>query len=225
MTIVGSSEGTGNTRSLVQKNIDTARNRDVERDYTRLKILYNTILSNFELPMNSYISAAFDDFRNSNIMSEGNLIDTALKINNDEIFYMTQTSELDSLFKYEKDSALVENYRNISNKLVDTLKQAITEYIKVKHLEEQNAELLTFKEILQDREKLLQYISDNQSTSFLFSASATFTQDLDIKPWYAAYLDEYGPPGDGVFESEKMAIIVNQLIATNVITEDEYLIL
>ena len=203
--------------------VTTSKNLNATRDYTRLQILYNTIISQFNTSIDQYVDGSFTEFLASDVMTEGNLIDVALNINNDDVFKMTQEVALDQDFNYEKNSRLVTKYRDLSNKLVDMLKQAITEYIKIKNLQDQNTELLTFKEILQDREKLLEYISEIQTTSYLFSASATYSQNLQIKPWYEVYLREHGPPGDGVFESDKLAVIVEQLIASGEISEDDYL--
>ena len=203
--------------------VTTNINLDATRDYTRLQILYNTIISQFNTSIDQYVDGSFTEFLASDVMTEGNLIDVALNINNDDVFKMTQEVALDQDFNYEKNSRLVTKYRDLSNKLVDMLKQAITEYIKIKNLQDQNTELLTFKEILQDREKLLEYISEIQTTSYLFSASATYSQNLQIKRWYEVYLERHGPPGDGVFESDKLAVIVEELIASGEISEDDYL--
>ena len=201
----------------------TNKNLDAVRDYTRLQILYDDIISQFNTPIGHYIDGSFTEFLASDLMTEEKLIQIALNINNDDVFKITQAVALDQEFNYDKNSRLVTKYRDLSNKLVDMLKQAITEYVKIKNLQDENTQLLTFKEILEDREKLLEYLSEIQTTSYLFSASATYNQNLEIKPWYALYLERHGAPGDGVFESDKLAVIVNELIASGEISEDDYL--
>ena len=52
---------------------------------------------------------------------------------------------------------------------MDTIKQAMTEYIKISNLENENAELKTYKEILQDKDKLVAYLEEQQNTGHLFS--------------------------------------------------------
>ena len=66
--------------------------------------------------------------------------------------------------------------------------------------------------ILENPKKLNQYIQDVQRTSFLFSAEATFDQPIELKLWYKVYLERYGPPGDGVFDTELLGQIIQDLI-------------
>lgn len=219
----GSYAGSANLSLSNYTSTATNKNLDAVRDYTRLQILYRDIISQFNTPIGHYIDGSFTEFLASDLMTEEKLIQIALNINNDDVFKITQAVALDQEFNYDKNSRLVTKYRDLSNKLVDMLKQAITEYVKIKNLQDENTQLLTFKEILEDREKLLEYLSEIQTTSYLFSASATYNQNLEIKPWYARYLEDHGAPGDGVFESDKLAVIVNELIASGEISEDDYL--
>ena len=78
-----------------------------------------------------------------------------------------------------------------------------------------------YKDILEDPVKLRAYLEELQKTSFLFSAEATFDTPIVLKLWYQVYLERYGPPGDGVFDSELLGGIIQELIANGDITEDE----
>jgi hypothetical protein len=122
---------------------------------------------------------------------------------------------------YEYEGGLVDKYVFITNRLVDTIKQAMTEYIKIRNLENENAELKTYKEILHDKDKLVAYLEEQQNTGHLFSATATLQTQPQLKLWYQVYLKEHGPPGDGVFNSELLAEIIEELIASGEVTEDE----
>ena len=65
---------------------------------------------------------------------------------------------------------------------LEKLENMITVYEEhIKTLEEENVQLQSYKDILEDREKLLEYIAEIQKTSFLFSAQATYSNDLEIK--------------------------------------------
>ena len=97
-------------------------------------------------------------------------------------------------------------------KLSDVIQQAVTEQIKITNLEEDVSGLTVYKNILEDREKLLEFINEEQRTSYLFSAEATMTESIVLKPWVERYLEQYGAPGDGVFKSELLADIINELI-------------
>ena len=199
----------GETGSIDKSNLDAIR------DYYRLQILYNQILFQLKPPMQLYSEADFDNF----IVSMPNILTYAANINNNNVFYYNDENVLDSDFEYDSD--LVSNYRSLSNSLVNVLKQGITEYYKIKNLERQNTELLSYRDILQNRTRLLDYISEIQKTSYLFSAEATYSNNLEIKLWYQVYLERHGPPGDGVFDSEKLTTIIDELIASGQVSQDE----
>mgnify|MGYP001169491030 FL=1 len=190
-------------------------NLDIIYDYYRLQILFNNIIFQLKPPMLLYSGADFENF----LVSMPNIIQFTQNIENDDTFkYGTETVfETD----YEYDSNLVGNYRTLTTDLIDVLTQAISEYYKIKNLEQENTELLSYKDILQDRTKLLDYISEIQTTSYLFSAEATYTNDLEIKLWYQVYLERHGPPGDGVFESVKLSAIIDELVESGQVSQDE----
>ena len=209
----------GNTaysRSLNGETGSNSRsNLDLIRDFYRLQILYNEILFQLKPPMILYSDGDFDDF----MVSMPNILAYALSINNDSNFFYTTPTELDT--NYEYDSNIVTNYRNLSNSLVNVLTQGMSEYYKIKNLEEYNTELLSYKDILEDRTKLIAYVDEIQTTSYLFSAQATYTHDLDIKLWYQVYLERHGAPGDGVFDTELLADIIEELVAAGLVSVDE----
>ena len=97
------------------------------------------------------------------------------------------------------------------------MKQAISEYDAKITLETENAELQQYKTILEDKDKLLSYLNAVQKETFLFSAEASFETTLILKPWYRVYLERYGA-GDGVFETELLAAIVDELLLSGEIT-------
>jgi hypothetical protein len=68
---------------------------------------------------------------------------------------------------------------------------------------------------------LLDYLNEVQTETFLFSAEASFETALILKPWYRVYLERYGAPGDGVFETELLADIVDELLLSGEITYDD----
>tara|TARA_Y100000992_G_scaffold192161_1_gene130514 strand:+ start:1295 stop:1957 length:663 start_codon:yes stop_codon:yes gene_type:complete len=184
------------------------------KDYVRLKILYDRILYQLRAPMTYYTRAEFDYFLES---TPDILIYTKL-LNDDSTFHYGEVSKINS---YEYDEELVTNFRTVSNNVIDTIKQAMSEYIKIRNLENENEDLKTYKEILHNKEKLEDYLEELQRTSQLFSVSATLTVEPGIKPYYREYFILHGPPGDGVFESDKLAVIIKELIESGEITEDE----
>tara|TARA_B100001093_G_C26732837_1_gene973050 strand:+ start:146 stop:805 length:660 start_codon:yes stop_codon:yes gene_type:complete len=190
-------------------------NLDLIRDYHRLQILFNRIIFQLKPPMQLYSDGDFEDF----IVSMPNILTFSTNINDDSVFYYDNENDLLTDFEYDPD--LVSNYRSLSNSLVNVLKQGISEYYKIKNLEQENTTLLSYKEILQDRTRLLEYLGEIQKTSYLFSAEATYTNNLEIKLWYQVYLERHGAPGDGVFDSELLSVIIDELVASGQVSEDE----
>ena len=189
-------------------------NAKFKYDYFRLKILYDEILLQLRPPMTLYNDAEFENFMNS----MPDVLQLTRTLNNKNTFFMDNPTALNS-YKYE--DGLVNKYIFVSNRLIDTLKQAMSEYIKIKYLQDKNAELKSYKEILEDREKLFNYLEEQNNTSHIFSAEATLTTNIEIKLWYKVYLQRHGPPNDGVFNSELLAEIIEELIASGEVSQDE----
>jgi hypothetical protein len=198
---------------VLTSSIDT----DLLKDYARMQILYTEILGQLRPPMLLYSSGDFDTFINN---ISGEILPYMSTLNSDDTFYYGLNSSY-LLRSYDYDEQLVPNFRNVSNTLIDVLQKGISEVYKVKSLETENAELLSYREILQNRSQLLTYINEIQTTSFLFSAEATYTNDLEIKLWYQVYLEQHGPPSDGVFESAKLATIIDELVTSGQVSENE----
>lgn len=189
-------------------------NINLKNDYFRLKILYERVLFQLRPPMTLYNEGEFEFFMNS----MPNVLTLTRVLNNENTFFMNNAKALNA---YEYEGGLVDNYIFITNRLVDTIKQAMTEYIKIRNLEKENAELKSYKEILQDKDKLVAYLEEQQNTGHIFSANATLQVQPELKLWYQVYLERHGPPGDGVFNSELLAEIIEELIASGEISEDE----
>ena len=74
-----------------------------------------------------------------------------------------------------------------------------------------NAELL---EILKDKEKLLAYIEEMNKTLTVFPNQTITTSNVKLKTEYQIYINNYGFPENGVFDSKKLALISNSLSVT-----------
>lgn len=189
-----------------------AGDRDIINDYYRLKLLYESILYECRAPMGYYGEGQFETFMNST----PHILTLTRLVNNDDFFFLNESNPI-AFRGLEYEEGLVDNYRFIANRVIDTIKQAMTEYIKITNLEARNAELEQYKTILLDRQKLIAYIEELNSTSSFFTADTTVSADnIIIKTWYSLYMARYGPPGDGVFNSELLADIIEELIAGDV---------
>ena len=176
--------------------------------------------------MKNYSLGAFDTFTNTlteetvlSITQEINnsyYIDNNVVIDNPDLFFKLSSQVDDDVYT----GVLPEKYVGIANQIMNVFKQILTDRQRITRLENENEQYKSYQEILEDPQKLNDYIKEVQSTSYLFTAEATYQQPIEIKPWYQQYLIQYGPPGDGVFDSEKLGVIIQQLIAIGQISED-----
>ena len=212
--VVGRSNGNGGGSTQIGQFSGGGGNRKLTNDFFRLKILYERVLFQLRPPMTLYNEGEFDFFMNS----MPNVLTLTRVLNNENTFFMNDVRGL-SGSKYEE--GLVDKYIFMTNRVIDTIKQAMTEYVKIRNLENENEELKSYKDIIEDREKLVEYLEGQKQTSHLFSANATLQVQYELKLWYKVYMDRHGPPGDGVFNSELLAEIIEELVASGEITEDE----
>lgn len=233
ITIDGSDSGGNSIGALVRNtnNFYTIYG-DIIDDYNKLKYLYDNILStDISNLTQKYINAQFEEF-NTELRTTENLVNVVLDIskNNfipDNFSDITKTQIFDTLstdpIRSEYyDENLISKYKQNTYNTINTLQQAGTELIKIANLEAENAELKTYKEILEDSQLLSDYLKEMQETTALFSTEAILDSNIELKEWYKIYLERFGPPGDGIFDSEKLANIIQELIddPTNDITED-----
>ena len=76
-----------------------------------------------------------------------------------------------------------------------------------------------------DEQTIQTFLNGRRAEFIPFTEVLIFKQDkLDIKIWYAQYLQQHGPPPGGVFDVEKLSIIVNDLIVEGVITLNDFVL-
>jgi len=185
----------------------------VMQDMYRLQILYSQVLVTIELALSQFSGGNFNTLKD--LLPESTFLSLGQTISDDATFYNTDVT---NLVDFVHDELTFSRFRNISYKIVDGLKQAISEYDAKITLETENIELQQYKTILEDKDRLLTYLNTVQKETFLFSAEASFETTLILKPWYRVYLERYGAPGDGVFETELLAAIVDELLLSGEIT-------
>ena len=156
--------------------------------------------------MKYYGEGQFESFSNSDELSE--------------ILIYTRLLNLDSTLEdetnsYEYNPQLIENFRYFSNWVIDTIKQSKSERVKVINLTKENEQLKTYKNILQNSTLLRNYLKTVQDSNYIFSTEATIQVDPYINPWYKEYINQYGSPGDGVFNSERLADIIDNINPTD----------
>jgi len=192
-------------------------NLDLVRDVVRYQLLYSNMLNRMRQYLNLYTSGSYNELKQ--VFTKADL-NQMLVTNNDSFYYNTNVDELID-FTYDPNTFL--NYKK-------SLFSVLTGFtLSVK----QNDDLVAMtkdcnekKELLMSREKLIEYIrrefTDKISMEAFF-ISQEFNTNIQLKPWYSLYLQMHGPPPDGVFDSEKMANVVEILINQNVITMEMFI--
>jgi hypothetical protein len=189
---------------------------DILRDTQRLQILYTNVISTLNQSLNSYSDGSFEYL--NQIMPETVFLAIANIIAEDSYYYNDTVTDL-SEFSY--DSETFTDYRNMTYDILDGIKQSLIQYETVVRLEEEVDVLTQYKNILEDRDLLIEYLQQQQQTSSFFRAEATFSQTIELKPWFRDYLEQYGAPNDGVFKTDILADIIKSLLSTGEITNND----
>ena len=223
----GNTVGVKSLANQVQIASSTSINGKLAQDIYNMELLHQKIFDLIIPKLENYSLGAFDQFTSE--MTEEFIIGVTKEINNSDEFIYNNTviNDPDLFFTLSNqvdnnvyNGNLPEKYVAVANEIMNIIKQILSDRQKISRLEVENENCKTYQEILEDPQKLNDYIKEVQSTSYLFTAEATYHQPIEIKPWYQQYLIQYGPPGDGVFDSEKLGVIIQQLIAIGQISED-----
>lgn len=113
---------------------------------------------------------------------------------------------------YKQDNVLFSNYKLSFHKVLDGLHRAIQLHLTNVN---QKSRILTLEEkekILNDADLLNEYIRSMNDTFFLFDVKKSVETVPGLKPQYLEYFKRHGPPIDGIFESEKLAVIIKELV-------------
>lgn len=198
------------------QTIGSGYSLDIVRDLYRLQILHKEIFIFLDSYMKLYNDGEFDTFQNA--LPESVVMQLVSKVNNSELI---RNVTVETLKNFKHDVDIPDKYVGLANEVTNIMRQVLAERTRINILETNMEQCDQYKDILEDPVKLRAYLEELQKTSFLFSAEATFDTPIVLKLWYQVYLERYGPPGDGVFDSELLGGIIQELIANGDITEDE----
>jgi len=187
-------------------------------DLYRYQLLYDLVISQ----MNTYIrhftkgdfTKLISSFTNKNYNS---LILTA-----DANSF--NTIDIQNLTGFEYNPDKFNLMRESTYNVIDGLRQTVKVAQENIALQEDIVTLkVNYKDVLEDPIKLNDYINANKINVMAFQASQPFNTTIELKPWYNEYFRLYGPPFDGVFQSELLAEIVMNLISTGQIQEEDFI--
>jgi hypothetical protein len=196
------------------KNIE---NLNYARDLYRYQILYDKVLYEMKTYLTLFTNGSFQELKT--VFTESKYR-SLLTTNVPSTYYNKNVTDLKN-FKYSP--SLFQNYKNDIYSVLTGFSLAIKQNEK---LEIATNELTTCAELLSSKDKLIEYIRTELSDTMMmetFRISQTYNAQAVLKPWYMKYLEMYGAPYDGVFNSEKMATVVELLIQEKVITMEDFL--
>uniref|UniRef100_A0A6C0JII7 Uncharacterized protein n=1 Tax=viral metagenome TaxID=1070528 RepID=A0A6C0JII7_9ZZZZ len=207
------------TRSLFgADNVNNSEQLDAIKDYYRFQILYTKVLKSLNTLIASYTSAdmntLIEDINTNNYLIQ--------QIDNTPYYY---NDDVTTISGFDYDPNLFNDYKTSFKFVLTGLNSAIAQYRTNLELTDTNANLLIDSNILNGTDKTLitRYIIQKNTEGIPFDANSVLDLDFDIKIWYSVYLTRHGAPPDGVFDTEKLSIIVSELISDGIITIDEFI--
>jgi len=195
--------------------IQSGGNLEISRDIYRYQILYFNVIQLLNAYINFFTSGDYTNLKNKlTIKAQNQLISI---IQNSDYYYNTN---IDNLNDFTYDPTMFENFRNNTYYILNGLIQAISQFDEVDALHNQVNE---YSQILSSEQNIIDFLNQTKQASLIaFTANQQFNTTLVLKPWYERYIILYGAPNDGVFLTEKMAVVVQQLISEGVITMEQF---
>jgi hypothetical protein len=188
---------------------------DYTRDIYRYQILYSNVIQILNSYINYFTTGDYENLKDNFTTKRQNLLTSILQ--NSDYYYNTN---IDNLVDFTYDTSMFENFRNNTYYILDGLIQAVSQYDTVDALQN---EVSACKSIIASEETITEYLNSNKQASVVaFTANQKFNTSISLKPWYERYLILYGAPNDGIFLTEKMAVVVQLLIDEEVITLDQF---
>jgi hypothetical protein len=217
MTTIASTSAGAYTRSI--HGLTVAGVYDVyTKDLYRYQLLYDSVISQMSTYIRYFSMGDYDSLTEKFTTRQYNSL--ILRANPTSF----NTTIVDNLTGFVYDPTKFNLMRESAYNVIDGLEKTITVVKQNLDLQEDIVILKTnYKDVLEDPVKLNDYINKHKLDVLPFQASETFNTTVELKPWYKVYFQKYGPPGNGVFQSELLAQIVIDLISEGTITEDEFI--
>jgi hypothetical protein len=194
----------------------TGTNLNVIRDIYRYQILYQNVIMILNAYLNYFTVGDYNNLKKKLTQTTVNTLTTI--INNSNIYYNDNIDNLDN-FNYDENT--FNNFRYNSYYVLNGMIQALLQFDKVDQL---TNDVNYYKNILKDEKTIIEYLKSHREVSQIaFSSSQVFNTNIVLKPWYQKYIVDYGPPNSGVFDTQKMAIVVQSLIDDGTITLEQFL--
>lgn len=223
MTSFFNSNAYATSRSVlgVTTNNTNTRNIEAVKDFFRFQELYINALNKMRIDIGDFGKGDFTNLDES-LYKKGNYDLYARSLSNRELYYNSKIDIPVNLDILVRDATLFDNY-------IILMKSVLTGLEKGSQLQSVNEQLISdiSKNLLGEgeliQEQIIQEFLIKRRTEVVpFAEVELYTQKLDLKLWYAKYLQEKGPPPDGIFDLVILSDIVNDLIVQGVITWEDF---
>ena len=120
---------------------------------------------------------------------------------------------------FEYNSNIFKVYKETFHRVLEGLRKSIQLNNRLDDAKIELNHALNRASILDDMNKLKEYLKEKQNALYFADIKTQLKEMAVLKPQYQKYIETYGFPEGMIFESEKMAKIIVELIQDNVITE------
>jgi len=187
------------------------------RDVYRYQLLYDTVISQLNQFINYFTMGDYKTLAKTFTKPRYNSL--TLKASAQSF----NTTAIENLVGFEYDPLKFNLMRESTYNVIDGLNQTLTIVNQNLTYQQDISGLLAYKNTLEDRVLLMEYIEKEKMNTMIFQASEKFQTEIKLKPWFEQYLLLYGAPGNGIFKSDLLAQIVIDLIKNGTITEQQFL--
>jgi hypothetical protein len=195
--------------------IQTSGSLDFSRDIYRYQILYFNVIQILNSYINFFSIGDYTNLKKKLTVKTQNQLTSIIQ--NSDYYYNNNINDLNG-FTYDEN--MFENFRNNTYYILDGLIQAVSQYDQLDALQN---EVNHCNDILSSEQSIIDYLNSNKNpTVIAFTVDQVYNTNIVLKPWYQRYIILFGAPNDGIFLTEKMVIVVQQLINEGVISLEQF---
>jgi hypothetical protein len=214
-SFVGTGAGFGGRSLHGHIQASSGTNLDLTRDVYRYQVLFVNVITILNAYLTYFTTGNYEKLKSTLTLKTSNAL--AMIIQNEKLFY---NDTIDNLVDFTYDNTVFDRFRDNTFYVLNGMIQALSQYNAVDALQN---EVKYFNGILSSEQNIIDYLNANKQASMVaFSTSQVYNTAIVMKPWYERYLVKYGAPNDGVFDNQKMAGIVQELINEGIITLEQF---
>lgn len=150
--------------------------------------------------LDSVLNGNFSVLENN---STSDVFDTIGRLLVDEHHFTSSKSEI---IEYQVTNATFDQYKSLVHKIINSLNATKILHETNENFEERIDLLNEYKDILTNRESLKEYIEENYTNFQINFMNVDYEvhELLNLPPEYVTYLNLYGVPENGSFDSERL---------------------